>query len=109
MRYNVQTLPDFEREAKPLLKKYPSLKKELIVLTGILEETPATGISLGKNCYKIRIAIESKGKGKAGGGRIITCFAMEKDTVYLISIYDKSEHENIDAQQLESLVKSIKT
>ena len=107
MKYSVRILPNFEREAKPLLKKYSSLKNELLLLFEILETSPGTGISLGKNCYKIRVAISSKGKGKSGGARIITCFVIERETVYLLSIYDKSEHENITPQQLQSWVNTI--
>ena len=44
----------------------------------ILEKVPTTGISLGNNCYKIRIAIASKGEGKSGGARILTNFQLEK-------------------------------
>jgi hypothetical protein len=51
------------------------------------------GIPLGNNCFKIRIAVASKGKGKSGGGRIITHFAIRDATVYLLSIYDKSEKD----------------
>lgn len=33
---------------------------------------PEQGTSLGNNCYKIRLAIRSKGKGKPGGSRVTT-------------------------------------
>jgi hypothetical protein len=57
MKYKVETLPNFEKEAKPLLKKYPSLKQELAELLETLESTPRTGIAISKGCYKIRLAI----------------------------------------------------
>lgn len=96
--------PIFQREVKALIKKYASLKGELAELIDVLANEPTTGISLGKNCYKIRIAISSKGKGKSGGARIITCFLIEKDAIYLLSIYDKSDQNTITPQQLESWV-----
>jgi len=37
-----------------------------------LEENPIQGEALGKDCYKIRMAITSKGRGKSGGSRVIT-------------------------------------
>ena len=67
MSYNVITLPPFERQVKRLLKKYPSLKSELRELIASLKEHPDQGAPLGNNCYKIRISIASKGKGKSGG------------------------------------------
>jgi hypothetical protein len=62
---------------------------------------------LGKNCYKIRLAISAKGKGKSGGARVITNFVIAEETVYLLSIYDKSDKENLTNKELEELLESI--
>ena len=107
MTYKVKTISVFEKQAKKLIKKYPSLKEELLELVKELKINPHLGIPLGKNCFKIRIAISSKGKGKSGGGRIITNFLFEGNTVFLLSIYDKSEQENISEKELETLLQFI--
>lgn len=62
MSYKIISIPWFEKELKRLVKKYPSLKKEYIELVHALKHMPEQGTSLGNNCYKIRIAIASKGK-----------------------------------------------
>jgi hypothetical protein len=90
-----------------LLKKYPSLKNELGLLIENLENEPKIGNSLGNNCFKIRIAIASKGKGKSGGARIITHFKIQKNTVFLLAIYDKSEQESFSDAELLELLKLI--
>lgn len=92
---------------KGLLKKYPSLKTDLLSLIQILKANPKYGISLGKGCYKIRLSIASKGKGKSGGTRIITHFIVTDSTVYLLSIFDKSEKENLTDKELKELLSSI--
>jgi hypothetical protein len=107
MSYKVKSIVVFERQAKRLIKKYASLKKELLALVQDLKENPEQGISIGKNCFKIRIAIESKGKGKSGGARIITNIVVADNEVYLLSIYDKSEKENLTDKELEELLKFI--
>ena len=107
MSYNIKTTDVFERQAKRLIKKYISLKNELQKLIQELKTNPNQGILLGKNCYKIRIAIASKGKGKSGGARVITNFVIAESTIYLISIYDKSEKENLTDSELTTLLKSI--
>jgi mRNA-degrading endonuclease RelE of RelBE toxin-antitoxin system len=107
MKYNVQALPNFKREAKRLLKKYPSLKNELELLSGTLQAKPDFGTPIGKDCYKIRISIASKAKGKSGGARIITHVYVAGATVFLFSIYDKSEQENVSTQQVAEWIKSI--
>ena len=57
MSYNVKTITVFERQAKRLVKKYPSLKSEILQLVQTLKDIPQKqGTSLGNNCYKIRMA-----------------------------------------------------
>ncbi|MDP2723268.1 MAG: type II toxin-antitoxin system RelE/ParE family toxin [Bacteroidales bacterium] len=107
MSYNLIITPAFGRDAKPLLKKYKSLKADLAGLFESLENEPSQGKPLGKDCYKIRLAITSKGKGKSGGARIITCVKITSDKVFLLSIYDKSEKEDISVKGLNELLKFI--
>lgn len=107
MSYKIITIRAFDRQAKRLLKKFPSLKSELHELVIVLKENPIYGTELGSNCFKIRIAIASKGKGKSGGARIITHFYVSEDTVILLSIYDKSEQANISEKQILSLLQQI--
>lgn len=97
----------FERQTKRLFKKYLSLKNELIQLVQELKENPEQGKGIGKNCCKIRIAIASKGKEKSGGARIITHIVISKDTVYLLSIYDKSDQEALSQNGLDELLKYV--
>jgi mRNA-degrading endonuclease RelE of RelBE toxin-antitoxin system len=104
MSYSVKTIEVFEKQAKRLSKKYLSLKKELIELVQKLKENPSFGSSIGKNCYKIRISIASKGIGKSGGAIIITNFKISDDTVYLLSIYYRSEKENLTDKEIIELL-----
>lgn len=107
MNYNVKTIAIFERQAKRLIKRYPSLRVELMELIQVLKKEPVQGESLGKNCYKVRLAISSKGKGKSGGARIITNLVVIDSIVFLLSIYDKSEKSSISDKELIALLKQI--
>ena len=106
MSYKIVTIPKFEKELKKLAKKYPSLKYEYIKLVQSLKQDPGQGIPIGNHCYKIRIAIASKGKGKSGGARVIT-YLKVTDTVYLLSIYDKSEQESISVKEISALISGL--
>jgi len=108
MSYNVIPVDKFKKAAKRLVKKYPSLKTALLELNQVLSATPTIGTSLGNNAYKIRLAIKSKGKGKSGGARIITYVVTENKEVYLLTIYDKSDLDNIDDKTLRRIINSIK-
>lgn len=108
MSYSVLPIDKFKKEAKRLIRKYPSLKTELIDLEGELSANPQSGTSLGNNTYKIRIAIKSKGKGKSGGARVITYLISENEEVYLLSIYDKAEFDTIEDKTLKKIIENIK-
>ena len=107
MNYNVIPIDKFKKEAKRLIKKYPSLKKELSDLNLILISTPDYGISLGHNAFKVRVAIKSKGTGKSGGARVVTYVVTENREIYLLTIYDKAELETIDDKTLRKIIKNI--
>jgi len=105
--YKVKTIGVFERQAKKLIKKYVSLKIELLELVQKLKENPEQGTPIGKGCYKVRIPIASKGKGKSGGARVIANIVITDQTVYLLTIYDKSEKENLTDNELGKLLKYL--
>ena len=50
------------------------------------------------------MSISSKGKGKSGGARIITCIKVVDENIILLSIYDKSEQSDIDSKLLSKLL-----
>jgi len=80
----------------------------MAALAGKLQEDPKMGTALGNNCYKIRMAISSKGKGKSGGARLITYVQVIKTTIFLLSIYDKADAANISDKELLERLKRLK-
>ncbi len=60
MSFEIVYTDNFSSEVKHLNKKYHSLKSDLDLLIASLEENPLQGTSLGKDCYKIGMAITSK-------------------------------------------------
>jgi len=105
MSYEVIPTRLFKKQAKRLLKKYPSLKEELQELTSSLAEIPEQGTAIGCNTYKIRLAVKSKGRGKSGGMRIITYLVSKEGVIFLLTIYDKSDIDTIDDKTLRVLVR----
>lgn len=99
-----------KKNIKRLASKYPSLKSDFQNFLAELTENPTMGVSLGNNCYKVRLAISSKGKGKSGGARIITFVKISIETVVLISMYDKSQKSTITDKEIkERLSKYLDT
>ena len=108
MSYKVIPTPKFKKEAKRLAKKYNSLRNELTDFSLVLADNPTQGTSLGSSTFKVRLAIKSKGKGKSGGARIITYVVTDDQEIYLLTIYDKSEVENVSDKVLIDLVSQVK-
>jgi mRNA-degrading endonuclease RelE of RelBE toxin-antitoxin system len=107
MSYSIKATPLFEKEFKRLCKKFPSAKEDVRKVITSLRDEPLQGTSIGKDCYKLRIAIKSKGKGKSGGSRLITRVRITKTTVYLLSIYDKSEKDSLSDRDIDNLLNSL--
>ena len=118
MKVIVRITKNFKKEAKPLLKKHRSLAKDILALEKELMVKPMLGTPIGKNIFKIRLKITSKGKGKSGGARVISLVetnligiveqtTQEEITVNLLSIYDKSEVATITDLELKDLINSF--
>jgi mRNA-degrading endonuclease RelE of RelBE toxin-antitoxin system len=108
MSYSIATTPFFEREFKKLLKKYASLQSDFQKVTKLLKENPQSGESIGNNCYKIRMSISSKNKGKSGGARVITFVKFVDEEIFLVAIYDKSQLSSIAEEEILLRIKGIK-
>lgn len=119
MKVTVRITCTFKAAAKPLLKKYHSLSKDLLALEKDLLKTPTLGTPLGMNTYKIRLKISSKEKGKSGGARVISFVEATilglaeitsegETTVNLITIFDKADVDNISDKELKELIRNFK-
>lgn len=112
-KINVKHTKGFLKDLKRLLKKYPSLISDLEQLNQILLSNPKTDTPLGRNTYKIRLAIKSKGKGKSGGARVVSLVEteliakIENTTVILLTIYDKSEVASISFDKILALITNM--
>ncbi|HEY9364340.1 MAG TPA: type II toxin-antitoxin system RelE/ParE family toxin, partial [Chitinophagaceae bacterium] len=84
-----------------------SIKVDVSNLIKELQTNPLMGIPMGNNFYKIRLAIQSKGKGKSGGARVITYVQVIQENIFMIAIYDKSEGENISDSELRNRLKHL--
>ena len=107
MSYSIILTHRFEKELKRLTKKFPSLKSEFARLIANISENPELGTFIGNSCYKIRLAIASKGKGKRGGARVITHLYIATETIYLLTVYDKGEKADLKPTELKEIIESL--
>ncbi len=80
---------------------------EYLGLQGFLLKYPEFGkiVPGSGGIRKIRWAMS--GKGKSGGVRVIYYFKKQDDEIWLLTIYSKSEVENIPAHVLRQIAKEI--
>ena len=104
--YKIIPTDIFIAEAKKLAKKYPNIKNDFFQLQKALRKDPITGNDfLGKDCYKVRMAISDKNSGQSGGARVIIEVKIINRKVYVLSVYDKSEKGNMFDKELERILK----
>lgn len=107
MNFEVITTPHFEREAKALAKRHRSFKSDLKELIERLSEDPMRGTELGSGIRKTGLAITSKGRGKAGGARVITYtihVSGKSGRVYWVDVYDKADYSTADVAVIKSMI-----
>ena len=101
---NIQYTDNFLKEAKQLSKKFKLLKQDLQDLIQDITINKDFGVDLGSNLYKKRVKNSSIPTGKSGGFRVIIYQQIENKIV-LISIYSKTEKENLSDEELSEIIK----
>ena len=98
MNWTIEFTEEFARGAKILKKRYKSFKHDLEDFKDSIAKNPFQGAELVPGIRKVRMAIESKGKGKAGGARVITLTYYVSEgsgKVHFLIIYDKSDADTV--------------
>lgn len=111
MKINFIPTKKFEASAKVLNKRYASFKSDFKKILDDIRKNPEIGSPLGKKVRKIRVKIESKGKGESGGARLITYEALTLETgkdIVLLYIYDKSDMATLSEKFIKKLLKEYK-
>ena len=110
MNVTIKPSEEFYRHFKRLSKKYRSLVDDYRVFREDLILNPFQGVDLGGGVRKVRMAIGAKGKGKSGGARVLTLTLLVSDDaeVTLLTIFDKSEIDNVSDKYIDWLVEKYK-
>ncbi|MEM1328037.1 MAG: hypothetical protein AAGI23_18905 [Bacteroidota bacterium] len=109
MKVTIEVTSAFAKNFKKLSKKYRSLKQDIALLQESLLENPYTGTKISEEFYKIRLQIKSKGKGKSGGGRVISFVEEGEETtlVVLMKLYDKSDQSSVTVVELREILEEF--
>lgn len=103
----VAVSPTFNRNLRSLIKKYPSIRDDIQPLIEQLEqgEVPGDQLSgINYQVYKVRVRNSDVQKGKSGGYRLIY-YVRTATSILLLTIYTKSEQEDVAADDLKAIIK----
>ncbi len=111
MNYNIFVTRSFAKELKRLSKKYKNIKSDYkILLKNISSKYPSDiAVELGNNCYKYRLKNSDNHKGKSAGYRVVYYFLHKDDNIVLLTIYSKSDYENISDKELDKKISEALT
>jgi mRNA-degrading endonuclease RelE of RelBE toxin-antitoxin system len=106
-----ETLPEYEKDLKQLLKKYRTLRTDMKDVQKVLSVRPDAhpplsfnidGLGLSTCVIKLKkIASDSfRGKGTNSGFRLIYAFFQEEQRIVFVELYHKGDKENEDRQRI---------
>lgn len=110
---NIDLTPEYRNNLKKLAKKYRNIRSDTQGLIEELQKGSVLGDRLsgfGDNfyVYKMRAKNSNIQKGKSGGYRII--YLLESATsILLLTIYSKSEQEDITTEQVKRILDDFDT
>ena len=110
MNFKIQTTSYFDTEAKRLGKRYRSLVDDLKSVRDSITEDPFQGTEIMPGIRKVRMSIETKGRGKSGGARVITftyLVSEESGNVILLLLYDKADASSVKSNVVKKIVKDL--
>lgn len=108
-RIRVEAAVNFQKSYRRLSRRYRNIAKPVDELITALEngEKPGDKIpNIQYDVYKVRLANPDAGKGKRGGFRVIY-YVQLADRVILLTIYAKSERENIPVAEIQRLIEIL--
>jgi len=97
----------FDRNLKSLRKHNPSLRGDFESFLQTFDAEAHPVIPHTGGARKARMS--AKGRGKSGGYRVVYYFVLE-NTVWLITIYDKVQKENLTSEEekiIQELIEKI--
>jgi mRNA-degrading endonuclease RelE of RelBE toxin-antitoxin system len=105
----IELTPECQQNLKELAKRYRSIRSDLqdvlqVLQTGDFIGDRLTGIGKGYVVLKVRVKNRDIQKGKSGGYRLI--YQIESPvSILLLTLYPKSDREDITAQEVRDILK----
>lgn len=106
MATRVIFMPRFLKDLTRLERKYPQVLDDVEVLVEQLKagEHPGKRVpGLNYLVFKTRLPNSSAHRGKSGGFRMLYCIR-QRDVLLMLTLYTKSEQQNISPEQIRRII-----
>lgn len=111
MKIKFETLPEYDKDLKRLLKKYRILESDLADVRKDLNDEPGAqppfsfqidGLGITTCIIKIKkIASDSfKGRGRNSGFRLIYAWFEKEERIVFVELYHKNDKEEVDRERI---------
>lgn len=88
----------FKRQLKPLAKKYPHFKNNLIKALEQFKKNQ--GIALGRGLYKLRLKSSDIQRGKSKSFRLIIFILEVEGLIIPLTVYFKGDQQDISIKEI---------
>jgi mRNA-degrading endonuclease RelE of RelBE toxin-antitoxin system len=105
---SIDLTPEYKQNLRELSKRYRNIRSDTQSIIGQLQLGNFTGdriVGIGEEyiVYKVRVRNSNIQKGKSAGYRLV--YQLESPTnVLLITIYSKSDREDIGANEIQEII-----
>lgn len=96
--YQIYISEHFKRQAKRLVRKYPSFSDDIVAALKAFSKEQS--VSLGSNAYKIRIGSKCASRGKSAAFRAIALLVEVRSIIAPLVVYAKSDRASISRQEI---------
>lgn len=111
MPFIIITTPRFERDLRHYRRKYRKVERDVDAIVTELAQGNLIGDEIQdlkleeeESVFKVRAANTSAGVGKRGGFRLIYYVIKNDHEIYLLTLYSKSDEEDISLDEIVRLI-----
>lgn len=106
MSYEIVLTPSFKRCIRKLIRRFPSVKKDVKNAIEILTENPNLGVLIPRSAgvRKLRVKNSDMQRGKSGGYRSLYFVEEETNNIFMLLIYAKSDREDINLKEIQTFL-----